>query len=53
MLKPPNDEPFLKARRLLEKLAFNTSPIPVEKIARALSAQVRGFCSPSMMNCQA
>ncbi|MGA2178039.1 MAG: ImmA/IrrE family metallo-endopeptidase [Verrucomicrobiota bacterium] len=41
MLKPSNVNPFEQAKKLLARLAIKSLPTPVEKIAKALGAQVR------------
>jgi len=41
MPTPPNDDPYLRAQNLLARLAIKPPPTPVEKIAKALGAQVR------------
>lgn len=41
MSKPPNADPRIQAQGLLASLAIKSTPIPVEKIAKALGAQVR------------
>lgn len=41
MPKPLNDKPYIQAQELLARLAIKSPPIPVEKIAKALGAQVR------------
>ncbi|MGA2704149.1 MAG: ImmA/IrrE family metallo-endopeptidase [Isosphaeraceae bacterium] len=41
MPKPPNDSPNGRARQLLVRLGIQSAPTPVEKIAKALGAQVR------------
>jgi Zn-dependent peptidase ImmA (M78 family) len=41
MTTPTNDDPYERARQLLARLAIKPPPTPVEKIARALGAQVR------------
>jgi Zn-dependent peptidase ImmA (M78 family) len=38
---PPNDNPYIHAQKLLARLGINSTPTPVEKIAKALGAQVR------------
>ena len=37
----PNDKPSLRAQELLARLNIQSAPTPVEKIAKALGAQVR------------
>jgi Zn-dependent peptidase ImmA (M78 family) len=39
--KPPNDDPSVSAQQLLVRLGIQAVPTPVEKIAKALGAQVR------------
>ncbi|HWZ95140.1 MAG TPA: ImmA/IrrE family metallo-endopeptidase [Opitutaceae bacterium] len=41
MPKPPNDDPSVRAQAVLARLALKSPPTPVEKIAKALGAQVR------------
>ena len=41
MSKPPHDDPYGRAKELLARLSIKSPPIPVEKIAKALGAQVR------------
>lgn len=41
MPKSQNVDPYKKAQQLLERLGIQTAPTPVEKIAKALGAQVR------------
>lgn len=41
MPKPPNDDPFSRAQQLLARLGIQSTPTPVEKIAKAQGAQVR------------
>jgi Zn-dependent peptidase ImmA (M78 family) len=41
MPKPPNDDPSTRAQEVLARLALKSPPTPVEKIAKALGAQVR------------
>jgi len=41
MPKPPNDDPFARAKELLARLSIKSPPIPVEKIAKELGAEVR------------
>jgi len=41
MSNPPNDNPYIKAKELLARLGIQSNPTPVEKIAKALGAQVR------------
>jgi Zn-dependent peptidase ImmA (M78 family) len=41
MPKPPSDDPYVRARELLGRLALKSPPTPVEKVAKALGAQVR------------
>lgn len=41
MPKPPNDSPNGRARQLLVRLGIQSTPTPVERIAKALGAQVR------------
>jgi Zn-dependent peptidase ImmA (M78 family) len=39
--KPPSIKPYLRAQQVLASLGIASSPTPVEKIAKALQAQVR------------
>lgn len=41
MSNPASGSPSERAKAVLEKLLIKTSPIPIEKVARALGAQVR------------
>ena len=41
MPDPPNDNPCVRAQQLLARLDIKSAPTPVEKIAKALAAQVR------------
>lgn len=41
MPNPPNDTPYDRARQLLARLGIHSTPTPVEKVAKALGAQVR------------
>lgn len=41
MEKPPEDKPNVRAQELLARLGIKVMPTPVEKIAKALGAQVR------------
>jgi len=41
MPKLTSDDPFSRAQKLLTRLDIKSAPIPVEKIAKALDAQVR------------
>jgi len=41
MSNPPNDNPYSRAKELLARLGIQSNPTPVEKIAKALGAQVR------------
>src|ERR1035438_1210999 len=41
MSKPPSDDPYVRAEALLARLAVKSPPTPVEKIAKALGAEVR------------
>lgn len=41
MSNPASGNPWERAKAVLEKLSIKTSPIPIEKVARALGAQVR------------
>jgi Zn-dependent peptidase ImmA (M78 family) len=39
--KPANTDPICRAKQLLDRLGIQSAPTPVEKIAKALGAQVR------------
>src|SRR5580704_6901556 len=41
MSNPASGSPGERAKAVLEKLSIKTSPIPIEKVARSLGAQVR------------
>lgn len=41
MPKQPSDDPYVRAQETLAELGIKSSPTPVEKIAKALGAQVR------------
>ena len=41
MSNPPNDNPYSRAKEMLARLGIKSNPTPVEKIAKALGAQVR------------
>ena len=41
MPNPRNDNPYLRAQKLLARLGIQSVPTPVEKVAKALGAQVR------------
>ena len=41
MPNPRVDEPYARARQLLARLGVQSAPTPVEKVAKALGAQVR------------
>ena len=41
MSKPASDDPYVRAEALLARLAVKSPPTPVEKIAKALGAEVR------------
>jgi Zn-dependent peptidase ImmA (M78 family) len=41
MSNQASDNPWDRAKAVLKKLAITSSPIPIEKVARALGAQVR------------
>ena|SRR2546429_7171662 len=41
MPKPQSDDPYVRAQNLLARLAIKSAPTPVEKVAKALGAQVR------------
>jgi Zn-dependent peptidase ImmA (M78 family) len=39
--KPPNDDPYVRAQKLLARLDIQSAPTPVDKIAKALGVHVR------------
>ena len=41
MAKPPNADPIVRAQQLLVRFGVQSAPTPVERIAKALGAQVR------------
>ena len=41
MADPPSDDPTVRAQDLLASLNIKSAPIPIEKIAKALTVQVR------------